>query len=235
MDPQQKQTAQTFDAYGRTYSSAVNDAIAFTGATVEFFTKVKADYLVDIAKAHFGSIQDKDVLDIGCGVGNYHRLLRPHISKLSGIDVSAECVARARERNEGVVYKVYDGERLPYPDGSFDIAYTICVLHHVPPANWARFVEEMHRVIRPGGLALIFEHNPLNPLTMRAVNNCPFDEDAVLLRCSKTIDLLVGAGFENAVGRYILTIPVKNRALRAADRLFSRVPLGAQYYVKAER
>ena len=46
----------------------------------------------------------------------------------------------------------------------------------------AGFVADMVRVTRPGGLVCVIEHNPLNPLTRLAVNRCPFDADAVLLR-----------------------------------------------------
>lgn len=82
---------------------------------------------------------------------------------------------------------------------------------------------------------LVFEHNPKNPLTMRAVNNCPFDEDAVLLKSETTVDLLKGAGFVDVAWRYILSVPAGNRALRKVDALFSRIPFGAQYYVSAKR
>jgi SAM-dependent methyltransferase len=235
MDPQQKQTADTFDTYKHTYSSTVNDAIAFTGFTVDFFTKVKADYIVDIAARQFLGRKDISVLDIGCGVGNYHKLLSPSFARLAGVDVSSECIATARSRNVDVEYKSYDGLTLPYGSGSFDLAFTICVMHHVPPSQWQNFAAEMHRVVRPGGLALVFEHNPLNPLTMRAVNNCPFDDDAVLLRSGRTRKLLQDAGFSGVKTRFILSVPAKNKLLRSFDRLFSWAPFGAQYYVSGER
>ena len=41
---------------------------------------------------------------------------------------------------------------------------------------------ELKRVLRAGGACVIFEHNPLNPLTVQAVNTCPFDENAVLIK-----------------------------------------------------
>jgi hypothetical protein len=82
---------------------------------------------------------------------------------------------------------------------------------------------------------LVFEHNPRNPLTMRAVNSCPFDEDAVLLKAETTVRLLENAGFRDAVQRYILSVPAGNRMLRKVDSVFSRVPLGAQYYVSAKK
>ncbi|WNJ90046.1 class I SAM-dependent methyltransferase [Bosea sp. 685] len=233
MDPQQSQTAKTFDSYKDTYSDAVDASVSFTGLSTDFFTKVKADYIIDVTRARQGVPKELSALDVGCGVGNYHSLLSPHFKALSGVDISPACVETARGRNATVDYKVYDGVTLPYETGTFDVAFTICVMHHVPPSQWQGFAREMHRVLKPGGLALIFEHNPRNPLTMRAVNQCPFDADAVLMRSETTEALYREAGFKDIVSRYILSVPPANGLLRRVDQLFARLPFGGQYYVAA--
>ncbi|MDB5652230.1 MAG: hypothetical protein JWL62_3750 [Hyphomicrobiales bacterium] len=231
----QKKTVDAFDHYRETYSATVNSAVSFTGLDVDFFTRVKADYISDLAVATFKSTDKLNVLDIGCGVGNFHSLVGPKFGSLHGVDVSPASIEKAQATHPNVSYRSYEGHRLPYDDHSFDLTFTICVMHHVPPRDRSGFVSEMLRVLRPGGLALVFEHNPKNPLTMRAVNNCPFDEDAVLLPSAETIDLLRAAGFASVQSRFILTLPAANSALRAVDRLFSLIPLGAQYYVSARR
>jgi SAM-dependent methyltransferase len=233
MDPQQAQTAKTFDTYKDTYSEAVDASVSFTGLSTDFFTRVKAGYILDVTQTHFGNPGELSVLDVGCGVGNYHSLLSPHFKALSGVDVSSACVETARGRNPAVEYKVYDGGTLPYESVSFDVAFTICVMHHVPPSQWQNFAREMRRVLKPGGLALVFEHNPRNPLTMRAVNTCPFDADAVLMRSDTTEKLFRAAGFNSVASRYILSVPAANGFLRRIDRLVARMPFGGQYYVVA--
>ena len=100
---------------------------------------------------------------------------------MTGIDVSERSVDYARRHNPGVRYDTYPGGRLPYDDNAFDVAFTSCVMHHVPVPQWGEFVGEMNRVIRPGGIAVVFEHNPWNPVTSRIVSTCPIDADAVLL------------------------------------------------------
>ena len=92
------------------------------------------------------------------------------------------------------------------------------------------FTRELRRVVKPGGVALIFEHNPYNFLTRRVVSSCIFDKDAILLKPRETRELLKEAGFTKVAIRYILTIPPANLPLQIADRLFGRFPLGAQYY-----
>ncbi|MEL7398803.1 MAG: class I SAM-dependent methyltransferase [Pseudomonadota bacterium] len=230
---QQEKTAKTFDSYQSSYSDTVNDAVSFTGLDVDFFTRVKAGYIRDVVQSVFGAASGVNALDLGCGVGNLHGLLRPDFKSLTGVDVSQESIATARKTHPDVTYDIYDGTRLPYGDAQFDVAFTICVMHHVPVDNWPGFVAEMKRVLKPGGLALVFEHNPRNPLTMRAVNTCPFDADAVLLRSHETEALFMSAGFSAVKTRFILSVPSATKSLRRIDRLFSRLPFGAQYYMSA--
>ncbi len=228
MTPVPRPEPQAFDAYSASYDEAVNSSVAFSGLKVDFFTRVKAAYIRDAIGATFPNSGDVDVLDVGCGVGNYHPHLAGLARSIHGVDVSPTCVATAAERNPSVAYSVYDGERLPYKDARFDVAYTICVMHHVPPDRWPAFAQEMRRVLKPGGPALVFEHNPFNPLTRRAVSSCAFDHDAVLLRARVTEHLLSEAGLERVASRYILSVPAASRAMRRVDRLFGRLPFGAQ-------
>jgi SAM-dependent methyltransferase len=113
------------------------------------------------------------------------------------------------------------------------MAFTICVMHHVPPQAWAGFVAEMRRVLRKGGLALVFEHNPYNPFTMRVVNRCPFDENAVLLKQSQIASLFEAAGFTEIEVRSILNFPTFGSLTRSIDRFVGKLPTGAQYFLRA--
>ncbi|HEY0959164.1 MAG TPA: class I SAM-dependent methyltransferase [Novosphingobium sp.] len=227
---EQPTQASQFDAYAGSYDEAVNKSLGFLGVKVDYFTRVKAGYLLDLLAAHFGRVEDLRLLDVGCGVGNYHALLDGRLGAISGTDVSPACVAEAAARNPGVAYQPYDGERLPYAEASFDAVVTICVMHHVPPPQWPMFAAEMKRVLRPGGLAVVFEHNPINPLTQRVVSNCEFDADAVLLKQGETRRLLEGAGFGKVASRSILSLPSFGPVTRKFDLAFGRLPLGAQYF-----
>ncbi len=230
MDIEQDAIAREFDKYDKNYADTVADSVGIPGLKADFFTRVKADYFIDLLNDNLGGSTDKDVLDIGCGVGLYHDYLSKNIAGLQGTDVSQACLNTAKRNNPTIAYTPYDGSRLPYDDNSFDAALTICVMHHVPVSSWESFSSEMLRILKPGGIGAVFEHNPLNPLTMRIVNRCPFDEDAVLLKSSKTESLFNGAGFSDVKSRFILSIPPANRILRNIDRCFSRLPFGAQYY-----
>lgn len=221
--------ASEFDSYRDSYSETVNKALIVPGLDVDYFTRVKAEMLLDIVRQHFGGTDGVSLLDVGCGVGNYHPLLIGRVGRLTGVEISQGSIDTARLANPDVNYVAYDGDTLPFGDGAFDAAYAICVVHHVPPASWTRFFKELHRIVRPGGLAMIFEHNPANPLTRRVVDRCPFDRDAVLLPRRQTHRLLRDAGFQAAAPRTILTIPSFGPVTRAIDRALGAAPFGAQY------
>lgn len=235
MDPQQKAVALEFDKYARTYDNEVNRAVAFSGLDVDFFTRVKQEHLVEMLQRELPSVATANVLDLGCGIGKYHKKLRPEVGTLCGVDVSTDCLATAASENADVQYSHYDGTVLPFGDGQFDAAFTICVMHHVPPSGWSRFVSEMKRVIRKGGIAVVYEHNPFNPLTRVVVNRCEFDRDAVLLSPKKVVELMTSAGFAACDTGSILTVPPRNTTLAKLDRWFGRLPFGAQYWVSGRR
>jgi SAM-dependent methyltransferase len=217
-----------FDEYRDSYGAVVQSSIDFSGLPHDFFLAAKADLLRELVAAHFG-MDRPSLLDVGCGVGALHPFLRGIFSRIGGADVSSESIAEARKNNPGVAYKTYANERLPYDACAFDVATAICVMHHVPPKGWADFVVEMRRVVRPGGLVCVIEHNPFNPLTRLAVSRCEFDRDAVLLGAGRTRRMLQDAGFHNVESRHFLLFPSARPLLRRLERTFRGWPLGAQY------
>ena len=222
-----------FDAYDRSYDEAVNASISFSGLKVDTFTKVKANYIHDLLSESFENLSDVSMLDIGCGIGKYQPFFKGKVRSLTGIDVSGACIERAKRDNPFASYQTYNGTDLPFESGSFDVAYAICVMHHVEPEHRQNFVNEMKRVLRPGGLAIVFEHNPYNILTRRAVSTCVFDQGVVLLKATETRRLFESAGLKASSIKFILTVPAFNSTLMRIDRACSALPLGAQYYVSS--
>lgn len=226
--------AQLFDAYGSNYGDTVQDSIGFSGLKHDFFLKAKAELLGRlVAERGLGPADRIRALDIGCGIGALHPFLKALFPRLSGCDISQESVARARRDNPWADYAIQRPGALPYESATFDLAFAVCVLHHVPPADWPGFLAEMKRVLLPGGVACIIEHNPFNPLTRLAVLRCPFDADAVLLRSGTTKRLLGETGFSDTASEHFLLFPFEKPALRAVERGLAALPLGAQYACSA--
>jgi ubiquinone/menaquinone biosynthesis C-methylase UbiE len=222
-----------FDEFTKDYTDQINAAIAFSGQGHDFFTKVKAEYLLELLDDSFPGSGPLKVLDVGCGHGLIHPFLGNARRKLeiTGIDVAPTVIDEARMMHPGIPYDTYDGDRLPYADGSFDAAYTICVMHHVPPDQWPAFLAEMRRVVRPGGVVAVFEHNPLNPATRHIVNTCPIDKNAVLLSSGRLTALARATGLEGVSRRFILFTPFDRPLFKRLDRGMGWLPLGAQYFV----
>ena len=97
------------------------------------------------------------VLDVGCGVGMYALAFQRYASEVFGIEVE---LSRAREASALEARAAQGmGEALPFPDDWFDIVFSHEVLEHVRDDR--RSVEEMVRVVRPGGHLVIFVPNRL--------------------------------------------------------------------------
>ena len=217
-----------FDRYQGNYRDVVQSSIDFSGLPHDFFMRAKAGLLRELIAEKLATAKPA-MLDVGCGVGSFHPLLRDMTGRLSGIDVSAQSIAQARAGNDQFEYQAFDGKTFPYDSGSFDLATAICVLHHVAPAEWPGFVAEMRRVVRPGGLVCIIEHNPLNPLTRLAVMRCEFDRDANLLHAGKTKALLAENGLREVEARYFLLLPWEATLARQIEASLRHLPLGAQF------
>ena len=228
--------ASEFDEYGETYADAVERAIAFSGADHGFFTRAKVRELLALTAGRLGDPSRLSFLDVGCGPGETDRLLEGRVRGLTGVDVSGPMIEAARERNPWAEYtEVAENGRIPLPSDGVDVTFAICVLHHVAPPQRGRLIGEMARVTRPGGLVAIFEHNPWNPLTRKAVAGCEFDRDAILLRRTESERLLRDAGLTGVEGSYILYFTRESERLQRIERLLGRLPLGAQYVVSARR
>jgi SAM-dependent methyltransferase len=221
-----------FDRYGDEYEQFVEQSIGWSGVDHAFFVEAKARHLLRLVRRYVGDPTRTRALDVGCGIGLAHRYLSG-IGELHGVDASEVSIARAREENPEVAYTVADAASLPYDDGAFDVSVAVGLLHHVSPASRDAVVRELVRVAR--ALTVVFEHNPLNPLTRVAVDRCAFDEDAVLLGPSEVCRRLRRVGAQPLDQRYILFFPRRGSVVRRVEDVLRRVPFGAQYYVAARR
>jgi SAM-dependent methyltransferase len=105
------------------------------------------------------------VLVNGCGVGMYVGALRRFTPHVYGLDIELERVIEARQASPLV--NVAAAEELPYPTAAFDLVLSHEVLEHV--ADDALAAQEMVRVLKPGGRAVIFAPNRAYPFETHGV------------------------------------------------------------------
>ena len=123
------------------------------------------DYIDLIGKRFsFGLVHD--VLDVGCGVGHWGHVLAsalPDHARIVGIDAEEKWVQAAMARTlarampQRFDYQVASAEKLPFAEASFDLVTCQTVLIHT--ADPGVVIDEMIRVVRPGGLVLVAEPN----------------------------------------------------------------------------
>lgn len=102
------------------------------------------------------------VLDIGCGTGTLAVAVARSLgrgSRVVGIDASEEMVARAQAKAKSarvdVVFEKAIVEKLPFPDGQFDVVFSTLMLHHLPAKARKECLSEVARVLKPGAALLI--------------------------------------------------------------------------------
>ena len=221
-----------FDNYAPSYEELLKDPIrdGFAGSS-EFFHVRKRDLIRDYFRRGGANTRQLRYLDVGCGKGELMSLLAGDFAQVAGCDPSSGML----QPTEGADLRVQeDPERIPFDNGQFDFVTAVCTFyHHVPVAARAALTgNEIHRVLRPGGVLAIIEHNPYNPATRLIVSRTPVDADAILLRAGETRSLLRNAGFSIDRESYFLYFPENiYRKAAGVENLLRRVPLGGQYAV----
>jgi SAM-dependent methyltransferase len=210
-----------FDAYADDYVTVHQANISVTGEQPEYFAKYKLHCIERLVGSGF----DSPVLDFGCGVGMVTKELCARFSVVHGLDPSPQSLAAARERAPTAQLHAKPED---VPDEHFGLVIMSGVLHHVDPVERESVLRVAVQKLHARGQLVVFEHNPFNPLTRRAVAMCPFDDDAILLWPWDAQRLLRGAGLHDVRLRFIVFLPRALAALRWLEPRLGFVPLGAQ-------
>jgi ubiquinone/menaquinone biosynthesis C-methylase UbiE len=109
----------------------------------------------------FEELADKDVLEIGTGLGTHAQLLSPRCRSFTGIDLTETASASTGQRLQlfglpGRVLRM-DAEDMQFASSSFDYIWSWGVIHH--SADTQRILAEMNRVLRPGGNATVMVYH----------------------------------------------------------------------------
>jgi ubiquinone/menaquinone biosynthesis C-methylase UbiE len=223
-----------FDSFADEYLSLHARNIAVSGEGPEYFAEYK---IRDIAEemTRRGALPAR-MLDFGSGVGTSIPWVNRYLpnAQLTCADVSERSLEVAQSRFPGSARFVhFDGHTLPFEPGEFNLAYAMCVFHHIDHAEHVHLLGELKRVVGPRGTVVVFEHNPLNPLTVKAVNTCEFDVNAKLISARKMKQACLDAGFAKVDVRFRIFFPHRLAKLRPLEKYLTHVPLGAQYSVYA--
>jgi ubiquinone/menaquinone biosynthesis C-methylase UbiE len=228
-----------FDRLSSSYEELLRDPIRdrFTGQESMFFHRRKADLIRRFFQRRSTATSGLRYLDVGCGKGELLRLLQPAFQQAAGCDVSAGMMHGMTQKIAGIETRVQpDALHIPFGDAEFDLVTAVCVYHHVPPADRPALTKEIRRVLRPGGIFCMIEHNPRNPVTRLIVSRTPVDADAILLPAGEARQLAAGAKMVPLERDYFLYFPQALYGyLGRLEAALARIPLGGQYALFSSR
>lgn len=221
-DQQLQRTQAEFDAFASTYQEYLNHSVRISGDTSDYFAGYKAAYIVRNLAPSGGK-----VLDYGCGIG----LLASHLKssfpnvQIDGFDISQDCVNQIDQRlaQQGVFTS-----NLNETANSYDVVVLSNVLHHVKPAERRNLILQIKSRLAKNGKLVVFEHNPINPLTRWAVSQCVFDQDAILLSGWDMLSCMRDAGLRVLRHDYVVFFPRYFAWLRPLEPFLRWCPMGAQ-------
>ena len=225
------QPAADFDEYAEDYDAYLSKGLALAGETKEYFAQARVDWM----RRRFTElgVRPQSALDFGCGTGTSTPMLKNTLglSRALGVDISQRSIDRARPA-DGVEYRHIDAVT---PDGTFDIAFTNGVFHHIPSAEQLDAVTYLRDAVRPGGLVALWENNPYNPATRYGMWANEFDRHAVMLRPGRARKLAGEAGLRVLRTDYVFVFPHVLARLRFMEPFLTRWPIGGQYLVLSQR
>jgi SAM-dependent methyltransferase len=123
---------------GRLAAASIREALARAGSPVEAMSSI---------------------LDFGCGCGRVVRTWAALDAKVSGSDLSGDAIEWCRDNLPFARFETNGlSPPLAFEDASFDLAYALSVFTHLPEAIQHDWMEELRRVVRPGGFVLLTTH-----------------------------------------------------------------------------
>ena len=217
-----------FDRYATEYKDLLREPIRDRFARdPRFFTERKWILIRDYLRTAGFDSASLSWLDVGCGEGDLMRMGAHHFARVAGCDVSPGMLQHA----QGLDIRLQPSStQLPFGDQEFDFTTAVCVFHHVEPAQRLALILEMRRILRPGGVICLIEHNQQNPVVRGMVKRIPVDANAVLLAQRECHDLFRRAKLRSLGTEFFLYLPEKlYRRVGFLETFGKSVPLGGQF------
>jgi SAM-dependent methyltransferase len=143
--------------HGKKISSHAEEIWGWASPAGKLRADRRAKYLYTLGKWKAG---DK-LLEIGCGTGLFtEKVYRATKAQIIATDISEDLLEIARKQHPNITFHADDAMNISYPDNSFEGVYGSSIIHHL---DLKRSMEEIFRVLKPGGNTVFAEPNMLNP------------------------------------------------------------------------
>lgn len=157
-----------FDAIAGIYDSI------FPTHVIEHYLQRRTNYILCHAAR-----DGQTALDVGAGTGLLAERLHNLGLGVVALDPFPQMLGQLQQRRPDIDTVVAHGDDIPFADDTFDLTYSVAVMHHIAEPHLVRStLAEMVRVTRPGGRILIWDHNPLNHYWSLLMRRVPQDNGA---------------------------------------------------------
>ncbi|MBI2775492.1 class I SAM-dependent methyltransferase [Candidatus Dependentiae bacterium] len=227
--------SQEFDQFAHNYRENLDKSLSLSGESSAYFAELKARKLAE----WFPHLATKkiSILDFGCGDGMMAGFLPRYFAnaQIHGADPSPKSIEIAQKNYPEFNFLINSETTtsLDYSDDRFDIVYSAGTFHHIPFEMHQGYINEIYRILKPDGIFILFELNPLNPLTMRTFKNNPIDKNAKMLTPWYSYRLLKKYG--KAHINFYCFFPRMLARLRFSEKFLTKLPLGALYAAIMQR
>jgi len=228
-----------FDDYAKNYRERIDHKIRrLVDPSGNYFIELKAKLLNQFIDVSITNKKDDsiNILDFGCGLGDFCQFLQSENRRIFGLDISFEMINYAQNNNHfaGVFFFQANGDNIPFGNNMFDVVFASCVFHHINKRHYKRIISEMKRVCKKNGIVVIFEHNPNNLFTQFVVRTTPIDRNAKLLNRNLLIEILKKYEFLiNDKGFFLFGPKMIDSFIVNRFPKILKTPLGGQYYISA--
>lgn len=219
-----------FDHFADTYEKDLAESLAITGESRAFYAQKRIEWTLHCTQAL--GLAAKRILDYGCGDGANVPMLASAFGAqfVEGVDTSSASITVARRSHSNPSFSFLTLEEWS-PRGTFDLAFTNGVFHHIPVAERQTCLSAIHRALRPEGVFAFWENNPWNPGTQYVMSQCAFDRNAVKINPREARHALLEAGFQVLRTDSLFYFPSHLSFLRPMERWLRALPFGGQYLV----
>lgn len=159
------------DFWNRQASSAESAISAVDGSQSEEVVQHTGRWSAAQVQAALDIGPGDQVLELGCGIGRIGRELAPNCRHWTGVDISENMIHHAGERLahlENVSFHRLERSNLEMlEDNSIDKAYSIAVFCHMDKEDLYLYMQELNRVVRPGGIIFVETWNLAHPVGWR--------------------------------------------------------------------
>lgn len=155
-------------------SSDYNDNYGYGDSFTKYKISKKSKIVLD-SLSRFGLKEIKTAVEIGCGTGIYTKIIANKLkrTKIYAFDISKNIIKFAKKYvlgQKNVVFVNRSFYNSGMGENSVDLIFGFYILHHL---DSAKYVREVYRILRSGGLAVFYEPNILNPIVF-AIKSIPF-------------------------------------------------------------